>query len=247
MRPVELAFQIVELLGQHQPAGVTELAKLAGIPKSTAQRALGALHKTGWIEPASDDRGRWTLSLRALIAAGRANSALETLRGIAIPVMDELRRYSEETVHLNFRFDRLLILIERLDGIKPVRYFFPYGAISTLHATASGRAVLARLNAEELDTYLDRPMRAITRKTIVDPVAFRAEIEATRARGYAITFGGNRPDVHAVGAAITDPTGRPIAAMTISAPSERLDDGMAAAYGPRLADGARRISLGLAA
>ncbi|MFW7355033.1 MAG: helix-turn-helix domain-containing protein [Brucella sp.] len=47
---------MIELLSLHQPSGVSELARLTDMPKSTAQRILLALERTGWIEPAPTDR-----------------------------------------------------------------------------------------------------------------------------------------------------------------------------------------------
>ncbi|MEI9985745.1 MAG: helix-turn-helix domain-containing protein [Aliidongia sp.] len=135
MRPVELAFQIVELVGLHQPVGVSELARLAGLPKTTAHRILQALHQTGWIVPDDGDRPHWALTGRAMVTCGRATRLQSVLRGVALPVMEEMRRLTEETIHLTWRHEMSLVLLERLDGIKPVRYFFPYAGQATLHAT----------------------------------------------------------------------------------------------------------------
>ncbi|MEI9985746.1 MAG: IclR family transcriptional regulator C-terminal domain-containing protein [Aliidongia sp.] len=68
-----------------------------------------------------------------------------------------------------------------------------------------------------------------------------------RRRGYAFGRGGHVADVHAVGAAILDPAGQPIGAMSVSAPAERLAQTEADRYGPMVADAARRVSLGLRA
>lgn len=245
MRPVELAFKMIELLSRYQPVGVTELARLADLPKSTAQRTLVALEKTGWIRPAASDKRLWVLTMQALVAAGRGNEEHAALRGVALPVMEELRRISEETVHLTYRFDRTLVLIERLDGIKPVRYFYPYGAVTDLHVTSSGRAILAALPDEELEAYLsDSRTPADGRRPSGDD--FRIEIAAAREKGYARTLGGNRPDVHAVGAAILDRDGVPYAALSISAPSDRLTESLIEAHAPHLVDAARRIGMGVA-
>jgi IclR family transcriptional regulator, acetate operon repressor len=244
MRPVELAIQLIEILSQHQPAGVSELARLSGAPKSTVQRTLHALEKTRWIEIVDPDRALWALTMRAVVASGRATRSHAGLRSLAIPVMEELRRATEETVHLTYRFGRSVVLIERLDGIRPVRYFFAHGAVTALHAASTGRAILSRLPPEELEAYLETPLAAVTPSTITDPELFRQEIARAREQGFATSFGGNVADVHAVGAAICDPAGRPFAALSISAPSERLSPALAQTYGPMVADAARRISLG---
>ncbi|WP_375429572.1 IclR family transcriptional regulator [uncultured Sphingomonas sp.] len=245
MRPVDLAFQLIELLGIHQPAGVSELARLAGIPRSTAQRTLQALHKTGWIEPAGAETTDWVISMRAVIATGRTNHALARLRLVALPVMEELRRVTEETVHLTCRFERALVLVERLDGIKPVRYFFPYGGVVPLHATASGQAMLAHFDDAELDLYLKEPLESTTQLTITDRSELEKRIAVARKRGYATGFGGNHRGVNAVGAAIIDRMDDPVGAISISGPGARLDERRAEEIGGLLVDATRRISMAL--
>lgn len=245
MRPVELAFQLLELIGAHQPIGVSELARISEIPKSTAQRALLALRKTGWIALSENDRALWVLTTRAMITCGRPTRLQADLRDLALPVMEDLRRASEETVHLTVRYRNQLVLLERLDGIKPVRYFFSYGGVAALHASASGKAVLARMSAQELDAFLARPLLGQTPTTIVDPDELRADLNEVRRLGYATSNGGLVADVNAIGAAILDLAGRPVAALSISAPADRLTPESVSTYGALVSDAARRVSLGV--
>jgi len=159
--------------------------------------------------------------------------------------MEELRRATEETIHLTYRFERSIVLIERLDGIKPVAYFLAYGAVYDIHATSAGKSILSRFAADELEDYLTGPLGASTAHTITDAARLREDLREARERGYAVTLGGNVADVHAVGAAICDRTGTPVAAVSISAPADRLNESLIAEYGPLAADAARRISMGV--
>jgi len=245
MRPVHITLQLIEALSAVQPAGVTELAALTGIPRSTAQRALMTLYEAGWIELVDAKRGNWTLSLRALIAAGRAGESQGTLRNIAIPVMEELRRSTEETIHLMARQAESVVLIERLDGIRPVEQFRPFGSSAPLNLVATGKAILAALPEDELDDYLREPLPARTPISVTDPEVLRRELVEVRARGYATTFGGNRPTVAAVGAAILDSNGKPFAALSASGPLARITPQRAEVLGPLVADAARRIGMGI--
>lgn len=247
MRPVEIALRMMELIGTHQPAGVTELARLAGLPKSTAQRSLMALHKAGWIEFQDAKHPLWILTPRATVAVGGLTNGQRNLRGLAMPVMEELRRATGETIHLSYLHNNSIIIFERLDGIKPVKYFFPYGTIFPLHSSASGKAILARLMPDDLDAYLSQPLAAVTPRTVMSPTKLHAEIKKIQKQGYSVTIGGNVPDVSAVGAAICDQTDRPFAALSVSAPSGRLTPDLVEKFGPLVADAARRISVGVAA
>jgi IclR family transcriptional regulator, acetate operon repressor len=245
MRPVRIALQLIEALAEKQPAGVTELAAIIGVPRSTAQRALVTLGQYGWIEFADESQGTWRLTMRALITAGRATQAHGTLRNIAIPVMEELRRATKETVHLMVRSDDSVVLVERLDGILPVDQFRPFGSDAPLTLTATGKSILAALPSNELDAILKKPIPKRSELSVTDPVELRKELRRVREQGYALARGGNRATVGAVGAAILDAMNHPFAAISVSGPLGRMTSVRCRKYGPLVADSARRISMGV--
>lgn len=246
MRPVETALKLLETLGRLQPAGVSELARELNLPKSTVQRALKALADAGWIETVSEEKGAWSLALRAGLSVGPADFAVRHLRAAAIPVMEELRRRTLESVYLAVRYEDQMALVERLDGINPVVHAWPLWRPGPLHPSSLGRAILATLPPEEIEAYLSRPLVKVTALTVIEPDKLRAELDRTRERGFATAFRTNWPNENGVGAAIRDSRGAPFAAISVSAPVERVSESACDAMGDLLADAARRISLGLA-
>jgi IclR family acetate operon transcriptional repressor len=240
-----VALKVMEEVAAHQPIGVSDLARLLGLSKTTVHRSLLTLAEGGWIETSGDRRALWSLSVRALTVGGRAVDSHRGLRGIAVPVMEDLRRSTEETIHLLVRDRTHVVLIERLDGIKAVRVFNPVGGRASIFRTSAGKAMLARLTAEELAPFLEI-LRGRAELGAADPGVFLAELEIVRARGFALNLGSNQPDVHAVASAILD-TAQPVAAVTVSAPPERLSAEVCERIGPLVVDAARRISVGLRA
>lgn len=245
MKSVLVAFRVLEDVATHQPVGVSEVARRLQLSKTTAQRSLTALHEAGWIEPAEELRTTWSLAIRALVVGGHAIDARRGLRSIAVPVMEELRRSTEETIHLFVRNQDNAVLIERLDGIKPVRVFNPLGGRALLHRTSSGKAMLAHLAPVELEAYLSRPLTSGRTREPIDIDELRAELAQVRTRGFAINLAQNQPDVSAVGAPIFDEREHALGAVTISAPSSRLTEAVCLKLGPLVSDAARRITLGM--
>jgi IclR family acetate operon transcriptional repressor len=235
----------MEEIAARQPIGVSDLARALGLSKTTAHRGLATLADAGWIETSGDRRALWSLSVRALTVGGRAVDSHRGLRGIAVPVMEDLRRSTEETIHLLVRDRTHVVLIERLDGIKPVRVFNPVGGRASIFRTSSGKAMLARLSAAELEPYVEI-LRSRAEIGAQDAGEFLAELDLVRERGFALNLGSNQPDVHAVGSAVMDIEG-PVAAVTVSAPPERLLEATCEDIGPLVVDAARRISVGLRA
>ena len=245
MRPVRLALQIIEEIASHQPIGTSELARRLDLSKTTVHRSLMSLREAGWIEQSEESRKSWMLSIRALVVGGRSVDSRGSLRRVSIPVMEDLRRSTGETIHLLVHYRSYVVLIERLDGIKPVRVFNPFGGRAALHRTSSGMAILAHLTRQEQSAYFSELRSAERRRSATDITELRDELAPIVQRGFAVNLGQNLPNVNAVGAAIFDSRSVPIAAITVSAPSERMTSAKCVTYGPLVSDAARRISLGM--
>ncbi|GAA2213680.1 IclR family transcriptional regulator [Nonomuraea monospora] len=221
MQNVINALRVLEEVADRQPIGVGELARGLGLPKSTVQRSLKTLHEAGWIRPAGGEVTRWQVTSKALQVARRTELGL---RDAAVPVMEELRQRTGETIHLMVPEGDAVVLIERLETDKPLRIVLPLGIRLPLHASANGKAVLAHLTRPpgELPGYTDT--------TITDPHVLRAELDAVLARGYADNRGEWRSDIAAVAAAVLGPAG-PVASLSVSTPASRMTEELRAEYG----------------
>ena len=246
MDSVKTALRVLEQVGAAGEAGVSELARAIGEPKSTIQRDLVTLHQAGWIRPVDvQGRRRWTLSSKVLGLARRFQPALR-LREHAMPVMEDLRTLTRETIHLMLREGDRVVLIERLDSPQTLRTVRQLGASTPLHAASNGKAVLAYLTGAERVAYLARPLQAFTPRTLTDPAALERDLETIRSRGYSLSDGELDPDVRAVAAAIRLETGEPVASLSISCPAFRFPDEKIGQYGEWVRQAAARIAAALA-
>ena len=141
MRVVTTAFRVLEEVAVHQPVGVSELARILDEPKSTVQRALQALHEVGWVEQEPGGTRRWVQTTKLLALASRGGGV--SLRERAMPVMQELLERTDENIHLSVRSERGITIIEKLESSKVVRPHDPLGLVAPLHATSTGKAILA--------------------------------------------------------------------------------------------------------
>ncbi|MEI5102585.1 IclR family transcriptional regulator [Streptomyces sp. PmtG] len=244
MQNVLNALRVLEELAARQPVGVGELARAMELPKSTVQRALGTLHTAGWIRQTPAPPTRWTLTTKALLVGRQATGELG-LRDVAVPVMEELRRTVDETVHLAVPEGDRIVLVERLETSQPVRIVLPLGQQLSGHASANGKAILATRSPEAIERYVTGGLARFTGATIGDPEALRAELLAVRARGYALNQGEWREDVAAVAAAVLGPDGTPVASVSINMPASRCDRARLDALGAHVARAAREISTSL--
>jgi len=235
---------VCEALADHQPAGVRELARTLGLPVTTVQRALETLLEAGWA--VRSEKGAWALSSRCAAIGARAGTA-GALRELAGPAMLRLQRVSDESVRLWAREGDRVLLVASLDSHQLVRYVSPpTGTTLPLHASASGKAILAFLPEREREAVLAGPLEKVTEATIVDRAELERNLAQVRERGYSETYHEARRDVGGVAAPVFDATGRPVAALSLALPMHRLTDEIVRTYGQHVVTEAATLSAELA-
>ncbi|GAB2996130.1 IclR family transcriptional regulator [Amycolatopsis acidiphila] len=241
MRNVLNTLRVLEEVAARQPVGVGELARVLDMPKSSVQRALVTLDTAGWIRAGSGEVTRWVLTTRALVVGGRASDDLG-LRDAAVPIMENLRRRTEETIHLTVPEEGKVVLIERLETAKPVRISMALGHALPLHASANGKAVLANSRTDVVRRLLTDELPRYTDTTITDPDRLRAELTTIREQGFALNHGEWRSDVGSVAAAVMGGHETPIASLSVNIPMSRLTPESEAGYGKAVSEAARDLS-----
>lgn len=245
MRAVITALRVLETVAELQPVGVSAVARATQIPKSSVHRCLLTLREAAWLTTSPSDSTRWILTGRALSVGIHASAELG-LRETALPTMRALRDETRETIHLSgYGGDHDLVIIDRMDSDEPVRTWVHLGARAPLHASCSGRAILAALPDAEVERLLSGPLERFSPTTPEDLRTVMDDLQRVRETGYATNDRAWRPGVGAVGAALVDPHGRPIGALAVSVPEQRFDAERARRLGPLAADAARRISTSL--
>jgi IclR family transcriptional regulator, acetate operon repressor len=241
LRNVLNTLQVLEEVASRQPIGVGELARVLDMPKSSVQRALVTLNTAGWIRAAPGEVTRWAMTKKALRIGGLGSGDLD-LRSAAVPIMENLRRHTGETVHLTVPEDGKMVLIERLETDKPVRTSMALGHALPMHASGNGKAVLANSSHEVVMQLVPDELPRYTETTITDRDELCAQLAAIRERGFAVNRGEWRSDVGCVAAAVTGADGEPIASLSVNIPLSRLTEETEAAFGAAVVEAARDLN-----
>jgi len=202
-------------------ATLTELSLRTGLNISTCHHLLATLIKRGFVAKVQGRR-HYALGGR-ILSLGHACMQVDLPRR-AEPFIDRINRDTGETVHLAvLQGDVIATLIKR-DGRHAVRVDTGNaGQSDAVHATATGKAMLAWLPEDEIRR-LAGEMRAFTEHTITDLAAFIEELRQVRRTGYAMDREEFQPGVVCVGAAVRDYAGAVVAAISASMPRMRADD-----------------------
>lgn len=212
---------LFELGDADQPVALTELARRADLPSSTAYRLVDELEGHGLIER---DDGGLALGLRILELARRiedrlAPSLLEPARGI----MRELAREHDETVLLTAPSGPFAIGLDAVEPPRAVRLSLGRWRVAPMYLGASGKVLLAFLpprSAERVLASVDGEVDASGQP--VELEALRRELAEVRERGVVVTHGELDSGVSGVAAPVLAPGGRPVAGLTLAGPTDRI-------------------------
>ncbi|MGW0338103.1 IclR family transcriptional regulator [Streptomyces sp. NPDC003011] len=221
VQSVDRAVSVLEILARHGEAGVTEIADELDVHKSTAFRLLGVLENRGLVAQAKD-RGKYYLGAGVLRLAGAAAVRLDISQE-GVPVCRETADELGETVNIAVLDDDAAVNIMQARGTASVTAQNWLGRRTPLHATSSGKVLLAHLPPTLREGLLARSLPRFTERTITGASVLRGELEAVVEQGYALTLEELELGLAAVAAPIRAHDGKVIAAISVSGPVYRLN------------------------
>ena len=146
-------------------------------------------------------------------------------RELAAPRLGELSDALRETVTLSVTApDGSLDLAHQVDGPQHLVPRSWLGQRFALHASSSGKVLLATFDEERLERFLGEPLEALTPATITTPRALRQELDRVREERYAATVDEMEEGLAGVSVGIFNEAGTLLGFINVSGLSQRLDE-----------------------
>ncbi|OIB56801.1 IclR family transcriptional regulator [Natrialba sp. SSL1] len=219
-RSVARAFTIVDELSENGGGRASELATRLEMPVSTVHDYLQALVDTGYVTV--EDKV-YRPSTRFLEVGHRQRHRFEVVKA----VRDELAAVAEETgehVTLLIEENDQAVILAVQEGSEAITLFAYPGARMPLHVTAPGKAMLAHMDPERVESILDRGLVEITSQTITDSEVLLEQLELVRERGYAVDEGERIAGMVCIAAPVLDKRAELRGAICVCGPESRLDE-----------------------
>lgn len=246
VQPVVKALQVLDYVArQGHMVTLTEIVHELDLPKTTVFRYLQTLSATGFLEH-DIPHDRYGVGARFRDLA-RVDHTLSGLRELALPEMRGLVETFKETVNLGVLSDSQVVYIDMLEPGRTRRAQARVGHRHPLHSTSLGKAILAHLPDAEAIMQRERSLPQVTINTLTDIKQLRRQTDDVRRRGYAVEKGENEDGLMCIGVPILDRDGYPVAAMSLSAPEDRMHPALTTAAADALMGAAWRISRQLGA
>ncbi|HLU54396.1 MAG TPA: IclR family transcriptional regulator [Pseudonocardia sp.] len=218
---VDNALQLVQLLAQHRALRLSEVAEMLAVAPSTAHRLLNTLRAQGFA--VQDSRNGPYRPGPVLEEIGLAAVHRFDVRQVARPVLERLWTQTGETVSLGVLEGREIRFVDGIEGTRTVRVGNRTGVCIPAHCTAAGKAIMAVLpRAEFQRRFAGRSLERRTEASVSSWPELTRELAAIRRAGFAMNVEEGEPGVCAVGAAVRDATGVPVASVNVVLPSSRM-------------------------
>jgi DNA-binding IclR family transcriptional regulator len=242
VQSVGRSLDLLEALAEPGELGLVELSTRAGLRPSTAHRLLSTLTERGYAVQ-SAATGRYLLGYKLIELAGYLSKRTEHLRALARPHLTSIQKVTVESTNLIVLSPPNVVYVDQVEGSRSVRMFARIGAAVPAHATAAGKAILAFMPEAPLrDVFGADPLPQSTPYTITSLDVLRDELARVLRRGYAIDNEEHETGVGCVAAPIFDYAATPVAAISISAPTQRIYAADPAELGELLMNRAGEIS-----
>lgn len=234
---VDRALALIQLLSR-AGAGMSldELAQASGLPKSSLHRTLAALKRRRFATQ-QRDTGRYFLGPEVLRAAFEFHERLD-VRSLVGPAMTRVHHVCNETVHVGVLDGGDVVYVDKVEASHPITLTSRIGGRNPAYCTGVGKALLAWTypSDDAIRRYIAEfgPLRKRTSHTITAATKLASEMDKTRERGYALDLEESEDGVRCIAFPVF--LGRPVpqAAISVSAPKERLSDRRIRELTPRI-------------
>jgi IclR family pca regulon transcriptional regulator len=219
VRALARGLAAIEVFADSRAMTLSDVARRAGITRATARRLLLTLVDLGY---ASTDGKYFTLRPRTL-RLGYAYLSSMGWSEVALTHLRELAETHGETCSVSVLDGHDIAFAVRVPASRHGVMLVPAGGRLPAYATSPGRVLLGGLPQDDLDAWFQGAvMKPLTKHTVHTRAGVRRIVEQARREGYAFTDEELDYGVNCIAVPIRDTSGAIVAALNLSAPSNRL-------------------------
>jgi DNA-binding IclR family transcriptional regulator len=169
------------LEGRQTGLSLGQIAQATGLPRPTVQRIVDALEIEQFVapDPINGGVGLGTALIRI------AGSAHNDFKAMARPHLESLCRRIQETVVLTVHRHGRLAFVDQVLPDRPLQIVINPTLEIDPYFSATGKAHLAAMTPEELETWIPAQLEPPTRHAVSTVAALRRELDVIRRDGVA--------------------------------------------------------------
>lgn len=216
-----IQLQIIQTIHENETVRLTDIADSVGIGMSTVHRHVTTLEEMGFVVKTGDGVKLSTEFLRLGTDIRYGFTGAE----VAEEVLGNLAATTDERVNFFIEEFGYSVCIHRKVGDRGVIAETQIGSRFPMHATAAGKAMLAKMSDERVREIIDRRgLERFTSNTITSAEALFDELATIDESGIAYNDEENITNLRSIGVPVTGVDQEVVGAITISGPTHRLSE-----------------------
>ena len=221
VKSIARAADVLRVLAKEANGGaLTDIARQAGLGKATAHRILSALIDEGF---AFQDRATRLYQLGAGLGELSRIARRRDAGALALPILSKLAKETEDTIYVHIQEGLRSVCVGREQGAFPIRTLsLDVGQTRPLGVGSGSIALLAFLPEPEIEEIIEANRRWLAEFPSFGPDAIRSFVSQTKRQGYSFIEGQMTPNISAIGVPVMDAQERPVAALSVTAISDRV-------------------------
>lgn len=240
---VKSLYKAIKLLdyfdAQHPERGISELAELSGMLKSSVYNIMSTYEECGIIEK-NPRNSQYRLGLR-ILALSNVISRGDVFDQIISPHMDEICEITGETVFFATPYGNKIIYRDASYPNLSLSSRTIKGLVAPMYCTGLGKAMLAFMGREAIERVIAEGFEQYTPYTITDPQLLREELEKIRNQGFAVDNMEHEYGIKCVAVPLRNSGEEVVGAISVSGPSLRISDQKIQEYSNLVIERARLI------
>jgi DNA-binding IclR family transcriptional regulator len=246
MKTLNRALAILEVFLQVEEDGIrlSELARLSGLNKATANRIVSDLVKQGYLYQPKP-RGKYHLGTKFL----RFHQLImqkSKLEQVAPPYLTKLAESVGDCVLMSVLDDEQTLVTNVVDSDHVLRIALEVGVRIPLYCTGQGKALLAGMTEAELDQYISKvALERLTDNTITSPSELKLHLKTVVEEGVAYDDEDRFIGIRNVAVGIRNAAGKVFAAVGVIGPSVWMTRERMREIAPQVKECAAEISRAL--
>lgn len=219
---VAKALRILKAFNKNGVWRVGELTEELGFSKSTVSRLIQTLVEEEFLMEDPDNPG-YRIGSSLLSLGGHFVSNSELYQEVA-PVLNKLVLETGESVHIAVRNKRKVLYLNKQLGSYYSDIQTQIGSLNPVHATSSGKMLLAHSPEDTIELILSDELEAFTPYTHTNPLMIRQELENIRKQGYAFSRDELSVGNYSISAPVYNYENEVVCAIALVGPTSRLTD-----------------------
>jgi IclR family transcriptional regulator, KDG regulon repressor len=222
IQSIDRAVTLLLLFTRSRPKlGITEISQDLGLAKGTVHGLVRTLSRAGFLQQDPESR-KYRLGLK-IYELGMILAGTLDINEKSLAPTSQLANRTGLTAKIAIWDGNSALLVLQIDPRAHSLFTQQIGPSIPGYCSAVGKAILAQLEPEELDAYLDRtPLVPYTSKTITDRTELLEDLGETRQRGYSVDREETVLGFDCIGAPIFGRGGEIGGAISLSGSAEQI-------------------------